>query len=108
MKTSRKRVLFLLGWLQAALLVATASAAGDADQTILPYARQQPGIWRYTFAKPADGWTQRDFDDGPWQEGEGGFGTKDTPNTRVGTVWNTQEIWLRRSFTFDRPVDGEL
>ena len=108
MKTSRKRIPFLLGWLQVILLVASASAAGGADQTILPHAKQQPGIWRYTFTMPADGWFQRDFDDGSWQEGEGGFGTKDTPNTRVGTVWNTEEIWLRRSFTFDRPVDGEL
>lgn len=30
-------------------------------------------------------------------EGPGGFGTEQTPNTKVGTEWNTSEIWLRRT-----------
>lgn len=52
--------------------------------------------WRYTFRKPADGWQQPEFDDGGWREGFGGFGTPDTPGARVGTDWQTNNIWLRK------------
>ncbi len=53
--------------------------------------------WRYTFDKPSDGWMKSDFDDSAWQVGPGGFGTRGTPGARVGTTWNTNDIWMRRS-----------
>ncbi|WP_182866603.1 glycoside hydrolase family 2 protein [Rhodopirellula sp. JC639] len=54
--------------------------------------------WRYTLGRPAEDWHQADFDDAGWQEGFGGFGTRDTPGSRVGTTWATNNIWLRKSF----------
>ncbi len=51
--------------------------------------------WRYTIAKPADGWFKVDFDDASWKTGKGGFGTRGTPGAIVNTVWNTADIWLR-------------
>lgn len=54
--------------------------------------------WRYTLRRPAEGWRQPDFDTTGWQDGQGGFGTADTPGARVGTVWATPSIWLRKSF----------
>ncbi len=61
--------------------------------------------WRYTFEKPADNWSAKDFDDSAWKEGEAGFGTERTPNTTVRTKWDTDNIWLRKTFTFsgDKP-----
>ena len=54
--------------------------------------------WRYTLRKPAAQWQSDSFDDADWQQAGGGFGTRDTPGARVGTVWATDNIWLRKSF----------
>jgi glycosyl hydrolase family 2 len=55
-------------------------------------------IWKYTFEKPADGWTRPDFDDSSWKTGPAGFGTEGTPGARVHTEWNAPDIWIRRKF----------
>ena len=52
--------------------------------------------WKYTTEKPADGWEKPGFDDRAWKTGVGGFGTKGTPGAKIGTTWNTSDIWLRR------------
>ena len=68
---------------------------------IVPSAQEGKVQWRYTTEKPADGWSAADFDDKAWKEGEGGFGTANTPGAIVGTEWKTADIWLRRTFEFD-------
>ena len=65
---------------------------------VVPTAQAKPIPWRYTLEKPADGWFQPGFDDADWKEGPAGFGTEKTPGTVVRTVWNTDEIWIRRQF----------
>jgi len=57
--------------------------------------------WRYTLRKPADGWRAAEFDDSSWKQAHGGFGTHGTPGARVATVWATNSIWLRKSFTLE-------
>ena len=49
-------------------------------------------------AAPDSTWTSTAFDDAGWREGEGGFGTAGTPGTRIGTVWDTSDVWIRRRF----------
>jgi len=63
---------------------------------VVPAADQSPAVWSYTTRKPASDWTKPEFSDSNWRQGKSGFGTRDTPNAVVGTVWNTPEIWLRR------------
>jgi hypothetical protein len=68
---------------------------------IIPTSQGEPQSWRYTTAKPADGWELAEFDDASWKEAPGGFGEPSTPGSKVRTEWKTPDIWLRR--TIDLP-----
>jgi hypothetical protein len=63
---------------------------------VVPAADKAPAMWRFTTTKPADDWSSPAFNDSAWPEGKSGFGTANTPGARIGTTWNTREIWLRR------------
>jgi len=67
--------------------------------TVVAHSREKEQLWRYTLAKPAEGWFKPDFDDSSWKSGPGGFGTVGTPGAVVRTVWNTDAIWLRRQIS---------
>jgi hypothetical protein len=69
---------------------------------VIPTARENDNlIWSYTTEKPADNWTQQDFDASSWKKGPAGFGTRGTPGAVVRTEWNTADIWLRREINLD-------
>lgn len=57
-----------------------------------------PAEWAYRTEPPPAGWFAPEHDDAAWARGRAGFGTRITPGARVGTEWNSGEIWLRRSF----------
>ena len=63
---------------------------------VVPAADTQPVLWHYTISRPAPGWEAPGFDDSAWRTGKSGFGTPGTPSAIIGTVWNTDDIWLRR------------
>jgi hypothetical protein len=69
---------------------------------LAPDALQGRVTWKYTTEKPSDDWVKPAFDDSKWSEGIGGFGTEGTPGTIINTVWNTNDIWLRREFTLNK------
>jgi len=52
-------------------------------------------LWRFTFERPAEEWARPGFDDAAWRKGKAGFGTPETPGARIGTRWDTPDIWLR-------------
>jgi hypothetical protein len=66
---------------------------------VVPTSQQKAVVWRYTETKPPAEWTKPDFEAAAWKEGPGGFGTHGTPGAVIGTVWRTDDIWLRRQFT---------
>lgn len=80
------KVRILLSAFLLVLPMATAISQEIADQ------------WRFTLKDPGEGWFRTDFDDSKWTEAGGGFGTRGTPGARIGTVWATDNIWLRKSF----------
>lgn len=76
--------------------------------TLIPAADSTPTEWHYTMARPATDWTSVEFDDSAWQTGLGGFGSGEIPFGTVNTVWDTQGIWLRHTFTLENVEDVSL
>ena len=71
---------------------------------IVPAADKQPAKWSYTTSQPATDWMNQQYDDSSWKLGQSGFGTVNTPGAVIGTVWQTDDIWLRR--VIDLPVEN--
>ncbi len=68
-------------------------------QVIVPNALFGRETWKYTTTDPGQQWQLPDFNDSTWKQGDGGFGMEGTPGVRIGTIWNSPDIWLRREFT---------
>lgn len=68
-------------------------------QVVAETSQKSPVLWRYTTSTPSADWMEEDFDDSDWQLGPGGFGTAGTPGAVVKTDWDTQQIWIRRTFS---------
>jgi len=65
---------------------------------ILPTANLEPQTWSYTFNQPSGNWESSSYNDADWLSGESGFGTTFTPGTTVNTLWDTNDIWMRKQF----------
>ena len=69
-------------------------------QSVVPTSETQSQPYKYVLTQPTGDWFATTYNDGAWQNAPGGFGTANTPGTgKIGTVWNTNDIWLRRTFT---------
>lgn len=77
-------------------------------QELVPTSETTAQQWKFTTNKPAADWEAVAFDDSSWSAGAGGFGTKGTPGAVIGSVWNSADIWLRRSFELKALPIGEV
>jgi len=66
---------------------------------LCPAAITATKIWDYTTTQPASNWTQLSYTPTGWVKGQGGFGTAGTPGAIIKTKWDTNDIWIRRTFT---------
>ncbi|MEO8414256.1 MAG: DUF4965 domain-containing protein [Ginsengibacter sp.] len=62
-------------------------------------ADDQPYAAKYTETQPADGWESQTFNDTKWKTAKAPFTSE---NKGAGTVWNSKDIWLRRTFMVDK------
>jgi hypothetical protein len=67
-------------------------------EIVIPTSKDQPALWRYTTEQPATSWYEQSFNDKSWREAEAGFGMKDFSHATARTLWDSEEIWLRRDF----------
>ena len=85
---------------------------------VIPTSQDSPQTWKYTLNFPDGNWTSTGYDDSSWTTAGGAFGTSGTPGITPNTTWNTDQIFLRRTFTiptgtitsslkFDLYQDGE-
>ncbi len=77
-------------------------------EPLVPTSQQQPATWRYTLTAPQGNWQAADYDDSPWHEGPGGFGAAGTPGAVIGTPWNSNDIWLRRTVELNDNLPDRL
>ena len=66
------------------------------DVTVLKASDEDNSIaWKYTTDEPDGNWYTTSFNDSGWQTGNSMFCGDDN----AGTKWNTEDIWIRRTFT---------
>lgn len=63
---------------------------------ILPAADEENYQAAYAESTPADDWMNTSFDDGQWKKGMAPFGDDKTLSK---TLWQSENIWVRREFT---------
>ena len=63
-----------------------------------PVSDPTPQSWKMTTATPPANWTARNFDDSNWQNAAGAFGGKMEGGPKISTSWESNDIWLRRTF----------
>ncbi len=59
--------------------------------------------WRYTTEEPPDDWMKPGFDDSKWLLGPASFGDYANASRQDRTLWNTDDVWIRREFECDDP-----
>jgi hypothetical protein len=80
--------------------------AGPTYESLVPTSETTSQEYQYTLTEPGADWMKIDADTSNWENGQGGFGTRETPGIgKIGTEWGTRDIWLRR--TFDLPALSE-
>lgn len=72
-------------------------------KTILPTSHEEKWEGKYTFQQPiGEGWKSLDYEDSSWAIGQAAFGTQNEPN--LSTLWQTKDIWVRRTFNIDEDL----
>lgn len=64
-------------------------------QTVLSSSEEKTYEAKYTESQPGENWMQPDFDESTWKTGKAPFGDNET---RAGTAWRSNDIWMRRTF----------
>jgi len=75
-------------------------------KTILPSAKEQKLVWKNTTEKPSENWMNPGFDDSSWKNDTAAFGSPGYGI--VKTVWESENIWIRREFTVSELSDSGL
>lgn len=68
-------------------------------RTILADGNTKPYICQYTETKPVKGWESPGFDDKGWKTGTAPFSDDATQGK---TTWKSHDIWVRRTFTYNK------
>lgn len=72
---------------------------------LLPMSHSEQWVANYTFDKPNGDWTSLEYDDSKWKTGKGAFGSDGMP--RRNTKWDTDNIWIRRTFELKENLQNE-
>lgn len=74
--------------------------------SLVPTANAEAWAGRYTTSAPAADWYQPSFDASSWKSAEGAFGS--VPQEQLArTMWNTEEIWVRRDVSLPSGIGNK-
>lgn len=74
-------------------------------QTILPASDEQPYTFQYTETEPAKGWEDESYNDSSWKTGSAPITDR---KSRAKTLWQSKDIWVRRTFNFSQADVNQL
>lgn len=83
----------------------------DRFVDLLKYSAIAPGTFFFTEDKPGNKWKEINFDASDWEKGKAGFGSsvvKNSTTRKVKSNWKSSQIWVRKSFNFDKKNTGNL
>lgn len=75
-------------------------------QPVLPNAKYEAWEGEFVTNQPNAGWEQPDFKPDNWKTGKAAFGSQGMDQSN--TIWDTNEIWVRREFTFPETGTSKL
>jgi hypothetical protein len=82
---------------------------GPVFTSLVPTSQTAPAEYQYTFTTPGADWMLPQASTSGWRTGPGGFGTPGTPGIgKIGTPWNTSNLWVRRTFTLPQLTEQQL
>ncbi|MDR1864536.1 MAG: DUF4965 domain-containing protein [Bacteroidales bacterium] len=74
--------------------------------SVVPSSENGGWTGKYTFSKPAAGWTAPEFSDAGWKQGEAAFGTPDEATAKTRWTGNNTEIWVRREINTETDLSS--
>ena len=77
----------------------------EAYENIAATTDDQSYSVKYTETQPAEGWQNETFDDTKWKTGSAPF---ESGKKTHGTLWNSNDIWVRRSFNLNKTDYSKL
>ena len=66
---------------------------------VLANSQVNGATWSYATDKPTGNWYEANYNDATWQKGVAPFGQQRDAGPKLGTPWETSDIWARREFT---------
>jgi hypothetical protein len=79
----------------------------NPNTDLVATSEDDPYIWQYMTAKPAEDWTQPTFDASAWKSGPAPFG-HDADNVRTQWTDTPGDIWMRREITLPAGIPAKL
>lgn len=68
---------------------------------ILSVSEHQRQTWRYSLEIPSGKWWENNYDDEKWEEALAPFASDSITEIEPKTAWNTNDIWLRKTFEME-------
>ena len=84
---------------------------GESMEGICPLAAEKAWTGKYVTQRPSGSWSDIDYDDSGWKNGEAPWGGGDDAyNKTVKTPWSggNVDIWVRRSFDIEEIEDNAI